>query len=272
MTRQKIFFIGGGNMASALIGGLDRTIWDISICEPSEERRNWLKEHFKELSGKLFSSAATYLVDADVVVFAVKPQSVGEVFREVASVDFSGKLVVSIMAGVPLSVLKKELKGKKIGFARTMPNMPMLVGKGETGVFLEEERYRASLDALFCKISRIHFVKEEGDIDKITALSGSGPAYVFAFMEALTQAGIAMGLEVTAVQEMVLGTVLGAATLASQSSCDFATLRKQVTSKGGTTERALSIFAEGGLDKLTEKAVFAAHQRAKELASGFKIV
>eukprot|EP00029_Vermamoeba_vermiformis_P004595 TRINITY_DN15147_c0_g1_i1.p1 TRINITY_DN15147_c0_g1~~TRINITY_DN15147_c0_g1_i1.p1 ORF type:complete len:265 (-),score=76.01 TRINITY_DN15147_c0_g1_i1:84-878(-) len=259
---KKLFFIGGGNMAWAILGGLDRAAWNVVVSEIIPERRLETENKF---SVQTVEKCVPEINTSDVVLFAVKPQQLDSVLEELKGVDMSGKTIISIMAGIPLRVLKSNMTGDNIKFVRTMPNTPLLVGKGVTGVYCEEPESMTVIDELLASMSKIIQVPCEDDLNKITALSGSGPAYFFLFIEAMRNAAKDMGFDDQMASDMALGTCLGAAVLASNSTTDVSVLREQVTSKGGTTERALAVFNEEGLENIMKKATKAALDRAVEL-------
>jgi len=263
-----VFFLGGGNMATAIIAGIDRKAWHVIVCEIYEPQRKKLEATF---SLDCVDSAEKKIEQAHVVLFAVKPQQLPGVLEKLRGVNLSNKTVISIMAGVPLSALKANLTGTGIKFVRTMPNMPLMVGQGVTGVYLEKGvDAKLTLEELLGKTSELYFFDSEELLNSVTALSGSGPAYFFAFMEALREAGEAMGIPRDIATRMAIGTALGASTLAKESTDDIATLRANVTSKGGTTERALATFSERGLNRAVKDACFAALKRAEELEEAAK--
>lgn len=190
---------------------------------------------------------------------------------ELKKTDLSNKLVVSIMAGVTLETISKGLGGHKVRLARTMPNTPLLVKLGVTGVYTTEESAKKEITNLLGATSQLFYVKAEDDLNAVTAISGSGPAYFFAFIEALAQAGADLGLDAEMATKMALGTALGAATLASNSKDSVETLRKNVTSKGGTTAAALDSFEKNGLAKIVKNAAIAARDRGRELSGQAKL-
>lgn len=200
-------------------------------------------------------------------MLATKPQVCGEVLDELKKVNLTDKLIVSIMAGVTLDLIAKGLGNQKVRLARTMPNTPLLVKLGVTGVYTTDDSAKKDVTNLLGATSQIHFVKTEDDLNAVTGISGSGPAYFFAFIEALAQAGIDMGLDSDMATKMAVGTALGAATLAANSKDPVSTLRKNVTSKGGTTERALQSFEQSNLAKVVKDAAVAARDRGRELST-----
>jgi len=169
------------------------------------------------------------------------------------------------MTGIPISKLKSSLRGKDIHYIRTVPNTALMVGKGVSGVYLENYSCKPIIEDFLGPSSKIIYLDSEALLDQVTAISGSGIAYYIAFMEALRDAGIALGFSHELSTQMATGTALGAAELVTKSPESLETLRKNVTSPGGTTQQALDIFAKGNLPKLVSDAAFAAYRRSKEM-------
>lgn len=268
MNDAVIAFIGGGNMAASLIGGLIADGWEpnrIRVSEPDSERGRSLAERYRV---RIHADNAQACADADVVVLAVKPQTVKAVAREVAdTISKRGSLVISIAAGVREPDISRWLGGEA-AVVRSMPNTPALVQTGATGLFANQRvsaRQRDLAETVLRAVGLTLWVEREELLDAITALSGSGPAYFFLLMEALEQAGHRLGIGVEEARLLTLQTALGAAKMALESSDSPATLRARVTSPGGTTERALTVLEQGGLRPLVEQALEAARTRAVEL-------
>ncbi len=253
--------IGGGKMAEALIGGLVETGWsaaEIHVCEPDPEHRRLLAEAHPELS---LGTAPAAGVDA---VIAVKPDVVPGVLEDLAAA--APERVLSIAAGVSTSVLEAGL-ADGVGVVRAMPNTPALVGQGAAAIAggaaadADDLAWAASiLEAVGTVVS-----VAEDDLDAVTGLSGSGPAYVFALAEALIAAGIAEGLDPETADALTRQTLLGAAALLSESGEDPAVLRRNVTSPGGTTQAGLEVLDEAGFGSLIAEVVKAATDRSREL-------
>ncbi|MDX1497597.1 MAG: pyrroline-5-carboxylate reductase [Salinisphaeraceae bacterium] len=264
---KHITFIGGGNMAASLIGGLlqdGHPAERIAVVEPVEERRQWLSREFQ-----IECQAETNLSNTDVVVLAVKPQVLQTVAKNLAvAIQQNNVLVVSIAAGIRCEDMARWLGGHR-SIVRCMPNTPALVQTGATGLYALDEvssEQRRTAESVLRAVGLTLWVEEESLIDSITAISGSGPAYFFHFMEALQAAGQKLGLEPQKARLLTLQTALGAARMALESKEDLAELRRRVTSPGGTTERALqSMDAENFVD-IVGRAAAAAAQRAAELA------
>lgn len=265
----EILFIGGGNMGRALLGGLiaDGTAPErLAVADPDQPRREALARDF----GMLTAARGDDLVgEATVVVLAVKPQIVKQVARELAP-HFGARrpLIVSIVAGIPETDIDSWLGG---GFpvVRCMPNTPALVRQGITALHANgqvDAAQRRQAEQILAAVGAVVWVPDEVQLDAVTAVSGSGPAYFFAVMEAMEQAGLKLGLSAEVARQLTLQTALGAAVLATQSGDPPSTLRAQVTSPGGTTEAALNVLQQGNLTALFEQALSAAHRRAGELA------
>jgi pyrroline-5-carboxylate reductase len=272
MNNTTLTFIGGGNMASSLIGGLIADGWDparIRVADTSTQRLQQLAEQFPIITTTSNSDAADH---ANVIVLAVKPQIIKSVAQELAdSVSQQQPLVISIAAGIPAAALGNWL-GKPIAIVRTMPNTPAMVQSGATALYANanvSEDQRSTAESILRAVGIAIWVEDEAQMDAVTALSGSGPAYFFLFMEALQAAGQELGLPESTAQLLALQTAFGAAKMALESNENAATLRRQVTSPGGTTEYAIRTFQEGGLEALVSKALLAAADRSRELAAEF---
>jgi pyrroline-5-carboxylate reductase len=264
-TQQTVAFIGGGNMASALIGGLLRSgaqPADIAVVEPAESQRAQLRQTF---GLEPLATADARLAQAATVVWAVKPQ----LFVEAAAPCrpfVSGALQLSVMAGVRSATVASLSGSERV--VRSMPNTPALIGQGIAGLFARpavSAAERSAVEALFKPTGHALWVAQEDDLDAVTALSGSGPAYVFYFIEAMMQAGVEMGLNAEQARLLAQSTFAGAAALAQQSPLTPAKLREQVTSKGGTTYAALMSLDDSGVKGAFIKALHAARTRAAEL-------
>ena len=263
---MKITFLGGGNMAGALIGGLLAQNFDagaISVIEVNASTRERLAaQHGVRVSGA--PDAATFA--SDTLVLAVKPQDMRAALASLGG-GVASQLVISIAAGLRLADLSRWLGGHR-RLVRCMPNTPALIGAGITGLYaLPEvsaaEKQRAA--RILGAVGEVVWVDDEALLDPVTAVSGSGPAYVFWFIEQLAEAGARLGLPQDVAGKLALQTVLGAAKLAAQSGEAPRTLRERVTSKGGTTEAALRVFAEEGLAERLMRALEAASRRGAEL-------
>ncbi len=263
---MKICFIGGGNMASALIGGLiTRGVKRaaLGVVEPLPAARRRLAARWKVRASAAPDARA---LAADVLVLAVKPQDMRAACASLAG-RLGRQLVISIAAGIRLEDLGRWLGGHA-KLVRCMPNTPALIGAGITGLYAPAgvsaaERRRA--ERILGAVGTTVWVKAERLLDPVTAVSGSGPAYVFWFIEQLAGAGEALGLAPEIARKLALQTVLGAAQLAARSTEAPAALRERVTSKGGTTAAALEVFDEARLAEHFRRAVEAASRRGGEL-------
>ena len=266
---QNIAFIGGGNMASALISGLlgkGLTTTQIEVVEPFDEARQKLKTSFN-IDAQPVPEAA--LARADLVVWAVKPQT----FKDAAlqSRSHTAKaLHLSVAAGITSSSIARWLGSERI--VRAMPNTPALIGKGITGLFARagvSAADRALVDQVIATSGDWLWLTDEAQLDGVTALSGSGPAYMFYFMEAMTEAGEQMGLPREQAYKLAVATFIGAGELARASPETPEVLRQRVTSKGGTTHAAIMSMDHSNIKNLFMQALYAAQIRAREMGSEF---
>jgi pyrroline-5-carboxylate reductase len=272
MNDTTLAFIGGGNMASSLIGGLIADGWDparIRVADASTQQLERLSQRFPVTTTTDNRSA---IAQADIIVLAVKPQSMQAVAQELASdSSLQQALVISIAAGIREATLRNWL-GAGTAIVRTMPNTPAMVQSGATALFANpavSDEQRSIAESILRAVGLAIWVDDEALMDAVTALSGSGPAYFFLFMESLQQAGCELGLPVKTARLLALQTAFGAAKMALESTEDAATLRQRVTSPGGTTERAIAVLQEGGFEALVSKALQAAAARSRELADKF---
>lgn len=266
---MKLSFIGGGNMAAAMIGGLLRKDFpasDIVVAEALAERRAWLSGEF---AVAVEESAADSLT-ADVIVLAVKPQQLHQALAGWPALR-ADQLVVSIAAGVRAGDISRWLRGHP-AVIRAMPNTPALVGAGITGLFAlpgVSQAQRHAAGRVLEAVGPVVWVAREALIDAVTAISGSGPAYVFLFIEALERAARDLGLDADTARQLTLHTFLGASALAIKETVGPAELRARVTSKGGTTERGIQALEEGGVPYAIALATRAAAERAAEMGDLF---
>ncbi len=265
-----IAFIGGGNMASAILGGLrERGVaaTAFEVVEPDETARRSLSQKFG-LSPQ--SAPGPVLARCALVVWAVKPQMFAEA-AGAAAPFVRNALQLSVAAGIPSASIASWLGNQRI--VRAMPNTPALIGRGMTGLYARAEaaapQDRALVEQVLAPTGELLWVDEEPLLDTVTALSGSGPAYVYYFIEAMTKAGIDLGLSPEQAHRLAVGTFSGASELACRSDEQPATLRARVSSKGGTTHAAITALDEAGVQGHIEAAVRAAHRRAGELAREF---
>lgn len=272
MTQASIGFIGGGNMARSLIGGLIADHYPntlISVSEPDATARGKLAADF---SIEVLEDNQQLARTVDVLVLAVKPQMMKQVAEEIRdSVQAGQPMVVSIAAGIR-SVSLDSWLGGGVALVRTMPNTPSLVGSGAAGLYanaLVSEEQKAVAESILRAVGLTLWVRDEAQLDHVTALSGSGPAYFFLIIEALEAAGVKLGLPQESARLLAVQTAYGSAKMALESPEDAATLRQRVTSPGGTTEQALKVLEEGKIRELFEQALTAASERSAELADIF---
>jgi pyrroline-5-carboxylate reductase len=266
----KISFIGGGNMATALIGGLAGKLTaaaNIHAVDINADALRRLQQQYGVTTAQQMDSA---IAAADVIVLAVKPQQMRDVAAQLRP-HVSKQLVLSIAAGIRGADLSRWLGGHG-AIVRTMPNTPALIGQGITGMAAlpgVSAAQREAADAIMRAVGGTVWLDDESLIDPVTAVSGSGPAYVFYFIEAMQQAAQEMGLSAEQGTQLAIATFTGAAQLAAQSSEPVSVLRERVTSKGGTTYAALTSMEESGVKAAIVKALHAAAARGKELGEEF---
>ncbi|WP_342131893.1 pyrroline-5-carboxylate reductase [Hydrogenophaga sp. OTU3427] len=269
-SSSPLAFIGGGNMASAIIGGLLKqglpaTL--IDVVEPYAPQRDKLRAQFPGVT--VLEAAGAELARAALVVWAVKPQT----FKDAAlacAAHTAGALHLSVAAGIRSDSMAAWLGTDRI--VRAMPNTPALVGQGMTGLYARpgaSAADRAQVEAVVATTGAHVWLRQESDLDTVTALSGSGPAYVFYFLEAMREAGLQMGLDAATAQTLAIGTFVGASALAQASDEPPEVLRERVTSKGGTTYAALTSMETAGVKAAFVAAMHAAQQRAKALGDEF---
>jgi pyrroline-5-carboxylate reductase len=272
MSNPRIAFIGAGNMAAALISGLiadGAEPQQILATDPDAARRRTLAA---EAGIHTLADNNEAVAQADVLVLAVKPQVLAEVARGLAdSVQKHRPLVISIAAGVRADTLQRWLGGG-IALVRSMPNTPAMLQTGATALYATPEvdpAQRDQAESVMRAVGLVQWVEDEGLMDAVTALSGSGPAYFFLVIEAMQAAGEQLGLASETARMLTLQTALGAARMAIESSDPPAELRRRVTSPGGTTERAIQQFEQDGLREMFARALRAARDRSVELSSLF---
>ena len=262
-------FIGGGNMASAIIGGLiksGRLPETILVIDPGQPQRDKLQADF---GVRASAQADPALAAAETVVWAVKPQFFHDAAAPCAP-HVGGALHLSVMAGIRSDTIARATGSERV--VRAMPNTPALIGQGIAGLFAREAvnaDEKAQIETVLAPTGQTLWVAREEDLDAVTALSGSGPAYVFYFVEAMVQAACEMGLSPAQGKQLALATFAGATQLAQDSSDPPELLRKRVTSKGGTTYAALVSLEDSGVKAAFVTALKAAQQRAKELGDEF---
>jgi len=269
MKNTKIAFIGAGNMAGSLIGGL--------IADGFDPQNLWasaLHEESLEALGRRYGINTSrdnneVVKQADVIAFAVKPQVLPEVAKEISeTVQKNKPLVISIAAGVREADIQRWL-GENVAVVRCMPNTPALVGSGATGMYANDqvsESQKDQAESIMRSVGIAAWIDDEKQMDTVTALSGSGPAYFFMVMEILENAAVQMGLSKDIARLLIVQTALGAGRMALEVHESTGELRKQVTSPGGTTEAALEVLEEGDVRSDFAKALVAATKRAEEIA------
>jgi pyrroline-5-carboxylate reductase len=263
---MKIAFLGGGNMASALIGGLIAKGHDasrISVIEMSPAAREKLGARYPV---RISTAPDDAMKGADTLVLAVKPQDMKRALASLGS-EVRSALVISVAAGITLDTLSRWLGGHR-RIVRCMPNTPGLIGAGITGLFASPEAGaadRQKAEGILRAVGEVVWVAEERLLDPVTAVSASGPAYVFWFIEQLAASAVKLGIPPDDAMKLAKHTVLGAAKLAIESSDSPETLRRNVTSKGGTTEAALNVFEQEKLAERFIRAVEAASRRGEEM-------
>ncbi len=266
----QIAFIGGGNMARSLIGGLladGHPATHIRVSEPDADRRERL-EH--ELGIRALADNAAAAAEAEAVILAVKPQVMRSVAEEVGpALRQRQAAAISVAAGVRLTDLERWL-GAGLPVVRAMPNTPALVQSGATALIANDAASRAQrelAERLLRAVGQTLWLEHEGQMDAVTAISGSGPAYFFLMMEALEDAGVELGLDRETARLLSLETATGAARMALESTDAPAELRRRVTSPGGTTERAIDTLEEADLRGALQRAAAAAAGRAEEIGN-----
>lgn len=270
---MKVTFIGGGNMARSLIGGLiarGHAAHDIAVSEPQDALREALARDF---GVRTQADNAAAVAGADVVVMAVKPQVMRAVCEGIAGAMRARPLLLSIAAGVRIAQFEQWL-GSAQPVVRAMPNTPALIGEGISGLVANARAtgaMRATAASVLEAAGRVVWIDDEARMDAVTAVSGSGPAYFFLLIEALEAAAIAQGLPADVARALTLQTALGAARMAAASAEPPATLRERVTSPGGTTQAALEVFEAGGFRELVATAVARATERGRELSAALAV-
>ncbi len=262
--KEKIGLIGVGNMGTAILEGLlEKKLVDAGQITVFDKIGDKASEFSKKWKAALASSNAEVVKKSDAVILAVKPQDLAATAGEIGSV--AGKMVISILAGMPVAKLSQAMTGARV--VRAMPNLGAKVGQGITAVTSSDKQALAVAEAIFSGCGKT-VVLEEKHFDLVTAVSGSGPAYFFLLMELLENAAVKEGLTREQARLLSVQTAVGAGLLAASSSDSPEELRKQVTSKGGTTEAALKVFEQNKIADIVSQAVKAAVDRGKELAKG----
>lgn len=270
LENLKIAFIGGGNMGQALVGGLLSSDWianNISIIDSDPAMSAKLAKQFMQCN--VFTQTEAVLTLADIVVLAVKPQTMRTACEQIAAqCQASRPLIISIAAGIQISAIDDWLGGE-LPIVRCMPNTPALVQSGTTGLFANSEaslQQREFAQNILNSVGSTLWLEQEAMLDVVTAISGSGPAYFFYVIEAMLEAGQSLGLSAAQARQLTIDTAAGAAKLIQKSGKTPQELRRAVTSKGGTTEAAIKALKQGGMKNLFHTAITIAAQKAKQLA------
>lgn len=266
---KNLAFIGAGNMNGAIISGLVKNGYPaekIMVTNPSPEKRLALQAELGIQQSECNIEAAKF---AEVIVLGVKPYLISEVCQQLSEqIDVTEKCFISVAAGSTIAQIEQAL-GQPCAVIRTMPNTPSQMGVGVTGIFANaqtSDEDKTLTTSLMQSVGIVKWLASEQQIDHIIAISGSGPAYFFLFMEAMEKQARAYGFNEQDSRVLVQQTALGAAKMVSESETSISKLRENVTSKGGTTQAAISAFGEGGLEQLVTKAMDSAVNRAKEMA------
>ena len=272
VNKPKLAFIGGGNMAASLVGGLLEKGFcskNVTVSDPLKKNLNQLSQRF---GVNTTSDNSVAVRNADLVVLSIKPQIMQSVCKALVASLKNMPPIISIAAGIPLESLERWL-GKDTPIIRCMPNTPALVQTGAAGLFANSnvnQKQRDLAQEIFNAVGICCWLEKEDDIDLVTAVSGSGPAYFFLFMETMEKVAIDLGLSQEISRKLILQTALGAAKMATESDNNPAELREQVTSPHGTTEKAVDTFIQKDILGLFEKAIGNAVKRAKEMAKEAK--
>lgn len=267
---MKITFVGGGNMASALISGLLRqgfSAQQLLVIEINPENREKLKQNY---GISVFENLAEGIADCDIIVLSVKPQQLRDLTRDLVPV-LDNQLVISIAAGIRASDIVRWLNGHN-RVIRAMPNTPSLVGSGVAGLYATpgiDQQDKKNAESIMAAVGSTLWVGEEELLHAVTAISGSGPAYVFYFIEAMQQAAVELGLTTEQARQLSLLTFAGASKLANSSDDDVALLRARVTSKGGTTEQAILAMEKNEIKCKIIAAIHAANDRSREMSDEY---
>lgn len=273
MANPIITFIGAGNMASAIISGLIKNGYpssNINVSEPRTGKTSKLKDKFNI---KTFTSNQRAVKDANIIVFAVKPQIMSDVCHDLKDINLNDKLVISIAAGVKCTTIENSCQ-QPLSIIRAMPNTPALIGYGSTAFFANTNATPAQIkmaEIIFNAIGNSYQLKSEKLINAVTAASGSSPAYFFLIIDAMIKTAISQGIEPSIAKKLVVETALGATKMIQEDpNTSISTLKENVTSKGGTTAAALNVFNRADICSIVENAMLAAHDRAQEMENLFK--
>ncbi|MGI0118837.1 pyrroline-5-carboxylate reductase [Zooshikella sp. RANM57] len=269
MHKPTLAFIGAGNMAKSIINGLLTQGYSPNLIWATDTKQEALTSLATNLGINTSSDNNEAAKHADIVILAVKPQVMSDVLNGLSNQPSLDKtLFLSIAAGITSSFIQQHFI-TELPIIRAMPNTPAMIGCGATGLYANDsvsEEQKAYCESIFNAVGTTCWVEDENTLDTITAISGSGPAYFFLFMESLIEAAIQHGLAPEIAKQLVMQTAKGAALMAIESDQEIASLRQNVTSPGGTTAQALSVFEQNNLRQLVNNATTAAKQRAQELS------
>ncbi len=273
LNRPSILIIGAGNMGASIATGLLAKRWpadQITFCDHKSSRHKALKNAFP--GSTIITDPSEMASPAKIILLAVKPYDIESVCQKLSAIDLpTNTLFISLAAGVPINAFQTWLGSQAI-IVRCMPNTPAAIGLGMTGLYSHTDTNDADkqlADLILSSTGKTIWVDKETMLDAVTALSGSGPAYLFYLMECLQESGEALGLNSQDSYTLTLQTMLGAAQLAQHQNIDFVTLRANITSKGGTTEQAINCFVHNDMKKTVDSALKAAAQRANEISRSF---
>ena len=270
---QAILLIGAGNMGASIAKGLIANHWPaelITFCEQQTERHAALMHDFPQCN--IIAAVTDITHTPDVILLAVKPHDMAQVCRSLSHHEtLNNALFISVAAGLPISCYQAWL-GRSATIVRCMPNTPAAIGLAMTGLYTADNTSQDDkqlADQILNAIGKTLWVNKESMLDAVTAVSGSGPAYLFYLMECMQNSGQALGLSSEESYALTLQTMLGAAQLAAHQGAEFGTLRANVTSKGGTTEQAINCFMKNKLQDIVDQALTAAADRAQEISQSF---
>ncbi|TQV74061.1 pyrroline-5-carboxylate reductase [Aliikangiella marina] len=267
-SEATIGFIGAGNMASAIIAGLISANWPAHKIYASNPSLPKLERLTQKFNIKTTQSNQALAEQVDILVLAVKPQKLADVCSQIKSVDLSHKLIISVAAGWPIQRIEQNLQ-QQLAVVRTMPNTPAFVGEGASGLFANSrvnQQQKRITETIFNAIGTTSWIAAEAQMDTVTAIAGSSPAYFFLMMESMITAAVQAGMSEKTAFELITQAMKGAATLAqSTPNKSLEQLRKEVTSPGGTTAAAIASFKSNEFEDIVRKAVDASIQRGKEL-------
>lgn len=270
---MQISFIGGGNMAEAMISGMVNHGYDpkkISVFDRNESKKEKL---IKQYDISVCNSLKDTIEGVDILILAIKPQNMADLILEIRDSVTNGQIIVTVAAGIETRVYE-ELFGKPISFVRTIPNTPSSLGYGATGVYFNanvKDSLKKDIVEIMEAIGEVAVVTDENEIDVIAAVASSGPAYYFQFMEHMVNAAVENGLDKVKAEKLVIQTCLGAAVMAKNTGQGITTLRQNVTSKKGITYEALRTFESEGLGITVSKAIESNIKRAKELSKELNV-